>query len=88
MCLSDAIYDCQAEAHTGVVGVFAFRATLKRLGKGGNLLRGKAPPGVLDRELHVLGVNAGCDPYGAVLRQVVDDGVVYQVRRHLEQERL
>jgi hypothetical protein len=86
--LCDVFYDCQAEAHSCVVRVYAFRATLKRLGKGRNQLGGKVLPGVLDREHHILGVNGRSDPYGAVLRQVVDDGVVYEVRRQLEQERL
>ena len=88
VCSCDAVYDCQAEAHTCVIGVYAFRAPLKRLGKGGNQLRSKVLPGVLDREHHILGVNVGSDPYGAVLGKIVDDGVVYEVRRQLEQERL
>jgi hypothetical protein len=86
--LCDVLYDCQAETHTCVVGADAFRATLKRLGKRGNQPGGKVLPSVFDREYHIVGVNARSDPYGAVLRQVVDDGVVYEVRRQLEQERI
>jgi len=36
--------------------------------------------GVLDREHHALVVNAGRDPHGALLRQIVDDRVLHEVR--------
>ena len=39
VCLGDAFDDCQAEADTCVVGVYACRAAKKRLGKRGRQLR-------------------------------------------------
>ena len=33
-------------------------------------------------------MTAGRDPHGALFGQVVDDRVVHQVRRHLQQERM
>jgi len=85
--LGDALDDCQAEADTGVVGVEAPGAALKRLGKRGSQLSGELLARVLDGERHVLGVNAGGDLHGAVFREVVDDRVVHEVHRHLQQER-
>ena len=84
----DAVDDRQAEADTCVVGAYAFGAALKRLGKRGDQLWGELLAGVLDRERHRLGVNAGGDPHGALFRQVVDDRVVHEVRRHLQQQRV
>ena len=49
---------------------------------GGELLAG-----VLDREHHTLGVSAGRDPHDALFREVVDDRVVHEVCRQLQQER-
>ena len=69
-----------------VVGADALGAALKRLGKRGDQLWGELLAGVLDREHHSLGVNAGRDPHGALVGQVVDDRVVHEVRRHLQQE--
>jgi hypothetical protein len=86
VCLCDAFHDCQAETHTCVVGVYAFGATLERLDKRGNQPGGKVLPDVFDPEQHIGGMNAGSDPYGAPVGQVVDDGVVHEVRRQLEQE--
>ena len=63
-------------------------AALKRLGKRGDQLWGELLAGVLDREHHALGVNAGRDPHGALVGQVVDDRVVHEVRGHLQQERV
>ena len=87
VCLGDALDDRQAEADACVVGAYAFAAALKRLGKRGDQLWGELLAGVLDSEHHALGVNAGRDPHGALFRQVVDDRVVHEVRRHLQQER-
>src|SRR6476660_6333512 len=84
--LGDALDDCQAEADTWVVGAYALGAAKKRLGKGGNYLWGELLAGVLDGEHRTFGVNAGRDPHGALFRQVVDDRVVHEVRRHLQQE--
>jgi hypothetical protein len=71
-----------------VVGAYSFGATLKRLDKRGNQLWGELLAGVLDREHHRLGVDAGRDPHGALVGQVVDDRVVHEVRGHLQQERM
>src|SRR5919199_2972163 len=88
VCLGDAFDDCQAEADAGVVTAYAFGAATKRLAKRGNYLWGELLAGVLDSEHHTLGVNAGGDPHGALFRQVVDDRVVHEVRRQLQQERV
>src|SRR3712207_8742787 len=40
---------------------------------------------VLDSEHHAPGLNAGADPHGALVGQVVRDRVVHEVRRHLQQ---
>jgi hypothetical protein len=53
-----------------------------------NELPGELLAGVLDGERHGAGVSAGRNPHGAVFRQVVDDRVVYEVRHHLQQERV
>ena len=88
MCLGDAFDDCQAEADTCVVAVYALGAALKRLDERGNQLWSEFLAGVFDGERHALGVNAGRDPHGAPFGQVVDDGVVDEVRRQLQQERV
>jgi hypothetical protein len=72
--LGDALDECQAEADTCVVGAYAFGAALKRLGKRGNELWGELFAGVLDGELHILGVNAGRDPDGACGVKKFDSG--------------
>src|SRR5437868_8412783 len=66
----------------------AFAAADKRLAKRGNQLWADLLAGVLDSEQHALGLNAGLDPHPALFRQVVNDRVVNEVRRQLEQERL
>ena len=71
-----------------MVGAYAFGAATKRLGKRGNQLWGELLAGVLDGEHHALGVNAGRDPHGALLGQVVDDRVLHEVRGQLQQERV
>src|SRR5439155_24095752 len=53
----------------------------------GNQPLGELLAGVLDGEHHILGVSAGRDPHGAVIREIVDDRVVNEVRSHLQQER-
>ena len=85
--LCDALDDRQAEAGAGVVAAYALGAALKRLGKRGDQLWGELLAGVLDGEHHAVGVRAGRDPHAALLGQVVDDRVVHEVRRHLQQER-
>ena len=87
MCVGDALDDGQAEADACVVGVYAFGAALEWLGKRGNELWGELLAGVLHREHHRPGVDAGGDPHCALGWQVVDDRVVQEVRRHLPQER-
>jgi hypothetical protein len=88
VCLGDALDDCQAESDACVLGAYASAAALKGLAKRGNQLWGELLAGVLDGQHHGLGVSAGRDPHGAVFRQVVDDGVVHEVRSHLQQERV
>ena len=48
---------------------------------------GELLAGVLDGEHGALGVSAGRNPDGALFEQVVDDRVVHEIRRHLQQER-
>jgi hypothetical protein len=48
--LHDALDDRQTEADARVVGAYAFRAALKRLGKRGDQLRRELLAGVLDGE--------------------------------------
>jgi hypothetical protein len=86
--LGDASDDGQAEADTRGVGGNTFGATLKRLDKRGNQLWGELLASVLDSEHHTLGVNAGRDPHGALFRQIVDNRVVHEVRRHPQQVRV
>jgi hypothetical protein len=88
VCLGDALDDRQAEADACVVGAYAFGAAKKRLGKRGNYLWGELLAGVLDGELHTLGLNGGRDPHDALFGQVVDDRVVHEVRAQLQQERV
>ena len=88
MCLGDALDDRQAEADACVVDAYAFGAAKKRLGKRGNYLWGELLAGVLDGEHPALGVNAGRDPHRALFMQVVNDRVVHEIRRHLQQERV
>ena len=88
VCLGDAFDDCQAEPDTCVVGAYAFGAAKERLGERGNDVWGELLAGVLDGEHRTLGVNAGRDPDGALVGQVVDDRVVYEVRAQLQQERV
>jgi hypothetical protein len=88
VCLGDALDDCEAEADAGVVGAYTFVATKKWLAKRGNQLWGEFLAGVLDRQHHALGVNAGRDPDGASFWHVVDDRVVHEVRTQLQQQRV
>ena len=84
MCFGDALDDRQAEADAWVVGAYASAAAEKRLGERGNQLWGEHLACVLDGEHRTLGLNAGRDPDGALLGQVVDDRVVHEVRAHLQ----
>src|SRR4051812_9207634 len=86
VCSGDALDDGQAEADAWVVGAYALGAAQKRLGERGDQLWGELLAGVLDGEHHILGVNGGRDPHGALSRKVVDDRVVHEVRSHLKQE--
>jgi hypothetical protein len=79
--LGDALDDRQAEADTRVVCAYASASALKRLGKRGNQLWGELLAGVLDREHHTGGVNAGRDPHGALFGHVVDDRAALASRR-------
>ena len=64
------------------------RAALERLGERRDQLAGADLAGVLDGEHHASRAATRCATrHGAALGQVVDDGVVHEVRRHLQQER-
>ncbi len=86
MCLGDALDDCQAEADADMVTSDAFGAALERFGECRDHLRGELLAGVLDGEHDGPGADDGLGLHGAVFREVVDDGVVQEVRGHLKQE--
>ena len=69
-------------------GAYAFGAAKERFGKRGNRLRGELLAGVLDGEHGTLPGNAGRHPHAALFGEVVDDRVLQEVRRHLQQERV
>jgi hypothetical protein len=85
--LRDAVDDGQAEADARVVGAGPFGTPLKRLDQRGHQVCGELPAGVLDGEPHGPGADAGPDPDAALVGQVVDDRVVYEVRRQLQEQR-
>ena len=87
MRLGDALHDRQAEADARVIGAYALAAALKRLRECGNQLRVEPLAGVLDGEHRALGLNARRHPHRALLGEVVDDRVVHEIRRQLQQER-
>jgi D-alanyl-D-alanine dipeptidase len=88
VCLCDALDDCEPEADTCMVGSYAFSAATKRFDQCAHQLWGELLARVLDSERHTLGVTIGLDPYGALVREVVDDRVVHEVRRQLQQQRV
>ena len=73
------------EADAGVVGADAFCAALEGLDKRANELWTEHLTCVLDSQLYGVGLNARREPHGALVRQIVDDRVVDEVRRHLQQ---
>ena len=88
VCLGDALDDRQSEADTCVVGADALGAALERFGERRDLLCAERVAGVLDREHDELGADGGVDLHAAVFGKVVDDGVVQEIRGHLQQERV
>ena len=89
VCVGNAFDDCQAQANAGVVGVgHAFAAPNKWFDKRGYELWAERGAGVFDGEDHIGGLSTGRDPHIALFRQVVNDRVVHQVRRQLQQERM
>jgi hypothetical protein len=88
VCLGDALDDREAEADARVVFVDALRAALKRPGQRRDELRGEGAAGVLDGERRAVGPHACRHPDAAAVGQVVDDRVVHEVRRQLQQERV
>src|SRR5918993_4051487 len=88
VCLRDALDDREAQADTCVVRAYAVGAAPKRLAEGGEQLWGQVAAGVLHGEGNRLGVDRGREPHCAPFGQVVDDRVVHEVGRHLQQERV
>jgi hypothetical protein len=86
--VGDALDDRQAEPDACVVRAYSFGAAVKWLDKGGDQLWREHLAGVLDREHGGLRANAGRNPHGALIRQIVNDRVMHEVRRHLQQERM
>jgi hypothetical protein len=86
--LGDALDDRQAEPDARLIGADPLGAALERLGQRGGELRFDPLAGVLDGQAHRAWVQAGRDPHRPVLRQIVDDRVVHEVRRHLQQQRM
>jgi hypothetical protein len=82
--LGDALHDRETQADTYLRIVDALGATLERLGKHGNELGVEPFAGVLHGQDHTGSLNAGSDADGSVLGQVVDDGIVYEVRSQLQ----
>lgn len=87
VCLGDGLDDGQAEADACVVGAHALGAALEWFRERRGQLWGERRAGVFDREHHSPGADAGVDPHSALFRQVVDDRVVHEIRRELQQER-
>ena len=71
-----------------MVTAYAFGAALERFGECRDQLWSELLAGVLDGEHDGLGADGGVDLHGAVFGEVVDDGVVQEVRGHLQQERV
>ena len=88
MCLSDALDDCQSEAEGCVVRVYPIASTLKPFDEGGDQPWREHLARVLDIEHHSVGLDAGRNPHSSLLGEIVDDRVVHEVRRQLQQERL
>src|SRR5882757_6078379 len=88
VCLGDALGDREAESDARVVGADAFVTAKERLGERGDQLWAELLAGVLDSELDDVRAGSGRHPDVAVVRQVVDDRVVQEVRAKLEQESL
>src|ERR687897_803937 len=88
MCLDDALDDRQAEADTRVIGAYAFGAAPERFCERRDKLWTELLTGVLDGEHDGIGADGGVDLRGAVFGEVVDDGVVKEIRGHLQQERV
>jgi hypothetical protein len=86
--LGDAFDDCQAEADTCMVTAYAFGAALERFGECRDQPWSELLAGVFDSEHDGLGADGGVDLHGAVFGEVVDDGIVQEVRGHLQQERV
>jgi hypothetical protein len=87
VCLRDALDERKAQAGARVVAVDAFSAPDERLDKRRNQLRSELLTGILDRQRHGLWLDACLDPDAALSSQVMDDGVVHEVRRQLEEQR-
>ena len=88
VCLGDASDNCQTEANARVVGAYALRAALKRLGERRDHLWREGLARVLDGEGGAVRSNACRHPDAPAVGQVVDDRVVHEVRRELEQQRV
>ena len=86
MCLGDALDDRQAEADTCMVTAYAFGTALERFGERRDQLWSELVAGVLHSEHDGLGADGRVDLHDAVLGEIVDDGIVQEVRGHLQQE--
>ncbi len=87
MGVDDALDDRQAEADAGVVGADAVGAATERLDQRGHQLAGVSCSPVFSTVSSDGPARRwSCDPHRAVLGQVVDDRVVHEVRRHLQQQ--
>jgi hypothetical protein len=78
--LSAAVIDSYPNSYSDAVAHKIGRNAASTWTQSGHLA------GVLDGEHHALGVYAGRDPHGALFGQVVDDCVVQEIRRHLQQK--
>ncbi len=87
MRFGDALDDGQAQTDARVVMTDVVGAALEGLGEGRDQLCWEDLAGVLDGERHASGMDAGRYSHDAPTRQVVDDRVMDEIDRHLQQER-
>lgn len=87
MVADDAAHDGQAESDASVfVGADAFGAALEGLGERRYQLEWEPTTGVLDPQHARVAVRLGVNRNGAAGGEVVDDGVLDEVRHHPQQE--
>lgn len=87
MCSGDALDDRQAQTDTGLVAANARGSPPERFGQRRYQLRAQPFTAVLDAQLDELGARRCGDLHGATIGEVVNDGIVHEVRHHLQEQR-